>query len=337
MNYKLTDKDIEELNAYMEPYFKHAELTKSIIDTVYSYFKGRNLSDIKDFDILYRGNHKNLIHVYDFFQKEKNINAFEYCEQHLSNNSANSHLLNFFRVNVDAKKYIQTDANRSALIKGCRHVNRADLDNLIKIALATENNEAKFDNFLAAISKQKSFNLNALAQEKINDLFIKKFPQATSSDKEKVYTILPSLNKNTYLEEDSGYFYKIKIDCDILSKANKISASNNSIAISNFFKAFNTHIQRNKSLDLKEVEVTSDDSFINKKTLSFNFHNDTDFENKKLLIGKLLSYCLENDGKTLNGSGMIKDDKNFFNTFLLHESMTKNLGDKPGKAPKTKI
>lgn len=337
MNYILTDKDIEDLNSYMEPHFKHAELTKSIIDTVYTYFKSTNLSELKDFDILYRANHKNLIHVYDFFQKEKNINAFEYCEKHLSNKSANSHLLNFFRVNIDAKKYSSTDDNRSSIIRGFRHVNRADFDNLIKIALGCENNEIKFDSFLVALNKQKSFKLKALDEEKIYTLFTKKFPQATNENKQQVYKILPSLNKNTYLEEDSGYFYRMKIDCDILSKTNKISASNNSIAISNFFKSFNKHIKTNEQLGLKSVDVISDDMFHNKKIIGFHFHNDNDFESKKLLIGKLLNYCLENDGKTLKGGSTLKDDNNFFNSFIMHESMAKNLGDKPSNSPKTKI
>ena len=337
MTYKLTDKDIEDLNSYMEPHFKHAELTKSIIDTVYTYFKSRNFSELKDFDILYRANHKNLIHVYDFFQKEKNINAFEYCEKYLSNNSANSHLLNFFRVNIDAKKYFPTDDNRSSVIRGFRHVNRADLDNLIKIALGCENNDVRFNNFLNAISKQKSFNLAALDEEKINTLFTKKFPQATNENKEQVYKILPSLNKNIYLEEDSGYFYKMKIDCDILSKTNKLSASSNSASISHFFRAFNEHIQKNEQLGLKSVEVTSDDIFLNKKIVSFYFYNDNDFENKKVLIGELLNYCLENDGKNLKGGSTLAEDNSFFNSFLMHESMTKKLGDKTNNSPKIKI
>ena len=337
MTYKLTDKDIEDLNFYMESHFKHAELTKSIVDTVYTYLKNRNLIDLKDFDILYRANHKNLIHVYNFFHKEKNINAFEYCEKHLINNSANSDLLNFFRVNIDAKKYFPTDDNRSSVIRGFRHGNRADLDNLIKIALGCENNDVRFNNFLNAISKQRSFNLSALDEEKINTLFTKKFPQATNENKEQVYKILPSLSKNIYLEEESGYFYRIKIDCDILSKTNKINVSNNSIAISNFFKSFNIHIQTNEQLGLKSVEVTSDDIFLNKKIVSFYFYNDNDFENKKVLIGKLLNYCLENDRKNLKGGSTLAEDNSFFNSFLMHESMTKKLGDKTNNSPKTKI
>ena len=337
MTYKLTDKDIEDLNSYMEPHFKHAELTKSIIDTVYTYFKSRDFSELKDFDILYRANHKNLKYVYDFFINEKNINPFKYCEQHLTRKISNSDLLKFFRVSVDAKKYFPTDSGRSALISGYRHVNRVDMDNLFKIALGSENNEARLSNFLNVINKRKSFNLNSLDEEKINDLFIKKFPHATNDDKEKLYNLLPSLNKNIYLEEDSGYFYKMKIDCDILSKTNKLSASSNSASISHFFRAFNEHIQKNEQLGLKSVEVTSDDIFLNKKIVSFYFYNDNDFENKKVLIGELLNYCLENDGKNLKGGSTLAEDNSFFNSFLMHESMTKKLGDKTNNSPKIKI
>lgn len=338
MNYKLDNNDILGLQNFLGAcYFKYGEISVKKIQAEVEFCIDSYEGKLENFGILYQSEHKNLSRVYDYFNEKHKINAFSYCESHLIHKSKNSKLLDFYRVSLDAKKYTTTDEKRKELIDSFIFINRSDFDNLIKIALKCERIESQIKNFFTVLNKTKRFKFTALDEERIEKIFNRKFPHTNDFNKESLQQSLPTLKKSDYLQQESGFYYQMKIDCDILSKTNKINADNNSQAITVFFKLFNTYIQKNEQIGLKFIEVSSDNLFLNRKILRFHFENDNNFENKKVIIGNLLNYCLEHDGKTLKGSSLEKDNTSFFNSFLMHESMKKNLDNKPTKSPKIKI
>lgn len=341
MNYKINEDDIKNIKTILEPFDGFFfSMTIQQINGAYEVCKNSYNSDLKDFDLIYRADLKGLIHVYEYFMKERNIDLFTFCEDRIIKGRQSSSLLNFFRTGLDAKLHTISDEKISMMIDKFIYINKRDFDNLLKISLRSDDVNNKLTNFFKVLEKSKRFKFSALEEEKIETLFNKKFPkEIQDNNREKIEALLPSLKKNIYLIEETGFYYKLNLDLNILSKINRINSNTICQSFTMFFNSFKIYIKNSpqNKMKLKEVELETRNFSAENRQITFNFSSDVNFEHNKLIINKLLNHCFTPLEKALIGNIAIKNPDQFFDSFLMHEFMNQELSEKTKTTKKIKI
>lgn len=338
MTYKITIKDEDKIKAIV--FESKSKMTPVYVQSCFNNCKQFG-NELKNLDIIYRAESKTLIKIYDYFINNKLCNPFLFFQDKLI--SSRSHAYNkvhidFFTSGIKANKYIPEPGSISKIIHHSLMANKVLMNSLINLSMVTPDEEERVINFLYLIKQKISFKFDSIEKEQLKKLWDKHFSEHTrQKHSNDFFEIVPTEKDLSYIEEESGYFYSVIVDCDKLSLTNQISHSKNSETFNYFFRGFIAFISENPDnyLSIKSVELKDRDIgySIRKKEAFMVFKDETQYKLHKKFVDGLVQTCFSMSAEDLEN--IFKN--NFFSSSLLNYKMTQELNSNKSVPNKNKI
>ena len=338
MTYKITEQDKEAITKII------SDIKPDIftyVDEAFNNCEKYGNNDLNKLDIIYRLDNKILIKIYDYFIDNKLCNPFLFFQEKLINNRSyayNKNRIDFLTSAIKAKQYIAEPGAISKIINHSLMANKGLMNSLIKLSLVTKNEEERTTNFLHLLNQKNSYKFDSTEKEQFKKLWDKNFSEGIRQKYSHEFNeIVPHEKNLSYIEEESGYFYSIIVDCDKLSLTNKISHSKNAETFNYFFKGFISFISKfpDNYLSIKSVELKTRDVGYskNKREVFMVFKDETQYKLHKKFIDSLVGICFSMSSIDIENTSK----NNFFASSVLNYKMTQELNSNKSVPNKNKI